>query len=230
MSAVPNEMPLLPMPAVLFPGTFMPVQVTDARHRELLRHCAEQNQQLGILLNPGYASGGSPMLPRTTGCLATVALLLDTDDKDMMGAVLYGEQRMRVTTFTQHQPYVTGEIELLEDFTGMNAERRSKQAAQLFTRYLELVSERYSAQTVNMPLPDDPIMASYLLAAVLYLPLEQKQRWLESNSAAFRLQEELAYLHAECERLSTILALSQHTQRQYATPDPRLFSSLVSQN
>ncbi len=230
MTDVPNAMPLLPMPAVLFPGTFMPVQVTEPVHRQLLRECAEQNRPLGILLNPGQSSNGTPMLPRTTGCLASVALLLDAEENDMMGAVLYGEQRMRVVKFTRQAPHVTGEVELLEDYTGMHAERRSKQASRLFQRYLELVRQRYSAQVTNVPLPDDPIMASYLLAAVLYLPLEQKQRWLESSSAALRLQEELAFLHAECDRLATMLALSQHTRHHYATPDPRLFSTLVSEN
>ena len=81
-----------------------------------------------------------------------------------------------------------------------------------------------------MPLPDDPVIASYLLAAVLYLPLETKQRWLESASAALRLKEELAFLNTECERLATILALSQHTQRKYAAPDSHLFTSVISMN
>lgn len=229
MSAVPSEMPLLPMSAVLFPGTFLPVQLTDPQQRQLLRDCAEQNRPLGILLNSGHTSG-TPMLPHTTGCLATIALLLNAENTEQMGAVLYGEQRIRVTQFTQHAPHISGEVEVLEDYTGLNAERRSKQASRLFQRYLELVRQRYSAQVMNVPLPDDPIMASYLLAAVLYLPLEMKQRWLESASAAFRLQEELAFLHAECDRLTTMMALSAHTQRHYATPDPRLFSSLVSQN
>jgi ATP-dependent Lon protease len=157
-------------------------------------------------------------------------LLIDSEDKDTMGAVFYGEQRMRVVRFTQQEPHVTAQIELLSEYPGLHAERRTKQASQLFQRYLNLVRQRYHAQVVNVPLPDDPIIASYLLAAVLYLPLETKQRWLESASAEMRLQEELAFLNAECDKLTTILALSQHTQRHYATPDSHLFASLVSQN
>jgi len=229
MPVDPCEMPLLPMPAVLFPGTFLPVQITEHSHRELVRECAEQNQSLGIMLNAG---GGlsAPTVPHTTGCVASVALLLEDGDNEALGAVLFGEQRMRVTSFLQQNPYVTGRIESLEDYSGMNAERRTKQASKLFQNYLELIRRRYHAQVVNVPLPDDPIMASYLLAAVLYLPLETKQRWLESASAALRLQEELAYLHLECDRLNTLLALSQQTRRQYAAPDSHFFTSLVSQN
>lgn len=225
MSVVPSEMPLLPMPAVLFPGTFLPVQISERSHREMVRECAEANLPLGILLNPG-CSGTA--VPHTTGCIASVALVLDGGEKDVMGAVLYGEQRMRVTQFRQQDPCVTGSVEVLEDYSGLNAERRTQQASKLFQRYLELVRQRYQAQVVNVPLPNDPILASYLLAAVLFLPLETKQRWLESASAALRLQEELAFLNTECDKLSVVLALSQHTQRQYAIPDYDRY--LASQN
>jgi len=229
MSVDPCEMPLLPMPAVLFPGTFLPVQISEGLHRELVRDCAEQNRSLGIVLNAGGGLSG-PTVPHTTGCIASVALLLEDGNKDTLGAVLFGEQRMRVTNFKQQDIYVTGNIESFEDYSGANAERKTKQASKLFQHYLQLIRRRYNAQVVNVPLPDDPIIASYLLAAVLYLPLETKQRWLESASAALRLQEELSYLNLECDRLKTLLALSEHTQRQYATPDYRFLTSLVSQN
>ena len=229
MSFEPNEMPLLPMPAVLFPGTFLPMQIGERAHRDLVRECAEQNKSLGVVLNAGGGLG-CLSVPHTTGCIASVALLLEDSNNETLGAVFFGEQRMRVTGFTQHEPFATGRVQTFDDYSGTNAERKTKQASKLFQHYLELVRRRYNAQVVNVPLPDDPIMASYLLAAVLYLPLETKQRWLESASAALRLQEELAYLHVECERLKTLLTLSQQSQRQYTTPDFHFFTSLVSQN
>jgi len=229
MPVEPCEMPLLPMPAVLFPGTFLPVQICERSHRELVRECAEQNRSLGIVLNAGGGMG-YPTVPYVTGCIASVALLLEDGGNETLGAVLFGEQRMRIVSFTQQEPYVTGRVESFADYSGANAERRTKQASNLFQHYLDLIRQRYHAQVVNVPLPDDPIMASYLLAAVLYLPLETKQRWLESASAALRLQEELAYLDQECDRLKTLLTLSQQVQRQYVTPDSRFFVSLVSSN
>jgi len=220
-------MPLLSMSAVLFTGTFLPVHITAPAHRALVRECAAGDLPLGVLLNPGC---GSAALPHMTGCTASVALVLDSAEHEMTGAILYGEQRMRVTMLRQQEPFVTGDIEMLADYSGLHADRRTKQASQLFQRYLELIRQRYQAQVTHAPLPEDPIMASYLLEAVLFLPLEIKQRWLESASAALRLQEELAFLHADCDKLATLIALSQRTQRQYFAPDARLFTSLFSQN
>lgn len=230
MTTVSGEYPILPLPAVLFPGTFLPMQITEEAHRDLLRECADHERRLGVVLNPGQSGNGRTTLPCTTGCTASVALLLENDDSQAINVVLYGEQRMRVVDFTRQEPYYAGRIEPLDDYTGLHAERRTRQASRLFKRYLDLIRRRYQAQVVNLPLPEDPIMASYLLAAVLYIPLETKQRWLESASAALRLQEELAFLHAECDKIALILALSSQTQHCYATPDAHHFASLISQN
>lgn len=228
MSVISRDIPLISLPAVMFPGTFMPLQITEQKHRALFNRCVDEGQHLGVVLNPGQAGKGRPAVPCTTGCLASIALLLG-DNEDSISVVLYGEQRIRVVDFVQQSNYFSGHVEVLKDYSGLHAERRTKQAAELFQRYLELISSRYQTH-VNMPLPDDPIAASYQLAAVLYLPLEIKQRWLESASAALRLEEELAFLEAECEKLSTFLAISQHTQRQYVLPDYKLFAQLISQN
>ena len=230
MFTVSGEYPILPLPAVLFPGTFLPLQITEDDHRRLLRDCNDENQFVGVILNPGQHGRSGQAVPCTVGCTASIALVLDNDDQQAMNVVLYGEQRMRVGAFTKQSPYYTARIDLMEENLGEHAERRSKEASKLFRRYLELIRRRYGANMVNLPLPDDPILASYLLATVLYLPLETKQRWLESASAALRLQEELAFLHTECEKITTMLALSQQTQHNYATPDTELFSSLFSQN
>jgi len=230
MFTVSSEYPLLSLPAVLFPGTFLPVQITDPSHRLLLQDCNDGERHLGVILKPGQGGNGRPAVPCMTGCTASIALLLDSDERKPMNVVLYGEQRMRVLDFTRQAPYTAGHIEVMDDYSGLHAERRTKQASKMFNRYLELIRQRYQAQVANLELPDDPVMASYLIAAVLHLPLETKQRWLEAASAALRLQEELAFLDTECEKLASTLALSLHTQHTYVTPDAHMFAALISQN
>jgi len=231
MGVVPTEIPLLPLPAVLFPGTFLPLQLTEDTHRMLVRECVDSEGRLGVVLNAGEAAGVRTSVPFTTGCVASIALLLYEEDRDMpISTVLYGERRMRVVDFVQQDPYLTGKVEMLDDYSGLHAERRILQATELFERYLDLVHQRYRTEVVNLPLPTDPIMASYLLASVLFLPLETKQRWLESSSAAYRLDEELAYLRAECDKLTMSLTLSQFTHHSYTIPDYRLYLRYIGQN
>ena len=167
MSVISEDIPLISLPAVLFPGTFLPLQITEQKHRALFNRCVDEGQHLGVVLNPGQGDKGRPAVPCTTGCLASIALML-SDNEDGISVVLYGEQRIRVVDFIQQAQYFSGHVEVLKDYSGLHAERRSKQAAELFQRYLDLISTRYETRIVNMPLPDDPIMASYLLATVLY--------------------------------------------------------------
>jgi Lon protease-like protein len=229
--AISKEIPLFPLPTVLFPGTFLPLRITDESQRSLLRDCVDQGDHLGVILNPGGDGSGRPSVPCTTGCLATVALLLRDDNEfQPMNAVLRGERRIRVVDYVQQDPYLTGRIEMLDDHAGLNATRHTKQAARLFQKYIDLVRLRYQAEVADLTLPDDPTLASYLLASVLYLPIEMKQHWLESASATIRLKEELAFLQAECERMAVFQTLSQKKNQQYSTPDIHLYTTLISQN
>jgi Lon protease-like protein len=226
-----GDIPLLPLPTVLFPGTFMPLQITDRAQAALLRRCADDGTRLGTVLMAGEAHAGRPTVPCTVGCLASIALTVaESEQEAMLSVVLYGEQRMRVVDYTQQSSLLTGRVEPLEDFAGMHAARRTKQAAALFEQYLALVRERYHTEVVDLPLPNDPTLASYLLAAVLTLPQETKQRWLELASAALRLEEELAVLREECEKLSVFLALSKKNHGRYLLPEAEYYLSLVSHN
>jgi Lon protease-like protein len=232
--AISGEIPLLPLPMVLFPGTFLPIQVAEDSHRALLRACVEEGHRVAVVLTPGECDGPHSAVPCTTGCLASVAMLAhaegDEDDDEPISAVLYGEQRIRVVNFVQQDPYLTGNIETLDEYHGTQAVRRTEQAAVVFRQYLELIRRHYGTDVVDYSLPEDPTLASYMLASVLLLPVEVKQRWLESASTALRLEEELAYLRAECEKHEALYALSEHMNRRYSVPDIKLFLALASSN
>lgn len=234
MPAVSGEIPLLPLPTVLFPGTFLPIQVAGESQRVLLRDCVNDGHHVAVVFSPGDGESACSSVPCMTGCLASVAMLAhsgdDEDDSEPISAVLYGERRIRVVRFVQQDPYLTGRIETMDDYHGAQATRRTGQAAALFRQYLELIRQHYGTDVVDYALPDDPTQASYLLASVLYLPVEVKQRWLESASTAQRLAEELEYLRAECEKHEMLLALSAHMNRRYHIPDPKLYLALSSPN
>ncbi|HEX2948546.1 MAG TPA: LON peptidase substrate-binding domain-containing protein [Armatimonadota bacterium] len=233
MPAVSGEIPLLPLPTVLFPGTFLPLQITDESQRAMLRACVDEGNSLGVVLTSDDDLHAKSAIPYTTGCLASVALLAYENDDfsdEPISVVLYGEHRIRIIEYVQQDPYLTGQVESFKDYDGLNVERRAQQTSQRFDQYLDIVREYYSADVINFSLPSDPTLASYVLASVLYLPLSIKQRWLESPSTAYRLEQELAYLQAECEKHEVLLSLSRQMHRRYSFPDPQLYLSLTSNN
>lgn len=229
MSVQAETIPLLTLPAVLFPGTFLPLDLGHDHQQRLVADCMEEERSLGVMLAPSETGGHHPTVPCTVGCMASVAFLLYQNEQPV-SAVLFGERRIRLMDILHHEPYPVGRIEVMDEFDGPHAQQRSKQASHLFQHYLGLIRQRYQADLTSVPLPDDPTTASYLLASALYLPLDTKQRWLETATAASRLEAELAYLNNECERLSTFLALTQHTEHHYILPDPEAYLAMISLN
>lgn len=230
MSTDVSTMPLLALPAVLFPGTFLPIELHDLPQRTLLGQCAESATPLTVVYaHPDPDGALLSSLPSSVGCQASVAFLLYQQEQPIH-AMLLGEHRVRVTDVVRQDPFPTVNIERLEEFDGVNAQQRTRQVSRVFQQYLSLIRQRYQADITSVPLPENPSAASYLLASALYLPPETKQRWLESATAALRLEAELAYLAEECERLSTFLTLIRTQQHAYTIPDYQHFSGMISPN
>lgn len=233
MSVEPGEIPLLPVPAVLFPGTFLPMQVSAETDRSLFRDCVDANYRIGVVSTLGDSDSFRSTIPCTTGCMASVALLSrlrNAADEEPFDVVLYGEERIRILDFVQQDPYLTGHFELLQEYGGPHAEQRTQQAEQLLQQYLHLIQLQYDTEIINISLPSDPTMASYLLASLLFSPLELKQRWLESLSTTLRLEEELSFLQTECDKHQTLLALSTYMNQRYTVTDARRYIALTSVN
>ncbi len=229
MSTEFEAIPLLTLPAVLFPGTFLPIELHEPDQRALLGECMDSSRHLGVVYTHPDTAGAPVSLPSTIGCKASVAFLLHQNEQPMH-AILFGEHRIRLTEVSQQEPYPTGLAEMLDELDGVNARQRTRQAGRIFQQYLSLIRQRYQADITNVPLPDDPTAASYLLASALYVPLETKQRWLESATAALRLEAELAYLTEECERLTTFLTLTRGHRHAYTIPDYEHFAGMISLN
>ncbi|HOS43630.1 MAG TPA: hypothetical protein PK794_08075, partial [Armatimonadota bacterium] len=119
---------------------------------------------------------------------------------------------------------------MMDELDGVNAQQRTRQAGRVFQQYLSLIRQRYQADITHVPLPDDPTAASYLLASALYVSVETKQHWLESATAALRLEAELAYLTDECERLTTFLTLTRGQRHAYTLPDYEHLAGMISLN
>lgn len=230
MSTEVSTIPLLALPAVLFPGTFLPIELHDPAQRSLLAQCSDAATPLGVVYAHPDADGAHlSSLPSSIGCQASVAFLLYQQEQPIH-AILYGEQRVRVTSLTRQSPFPAIGVLPMDELDGANARQRARQVSRLFQQYLSLIRQRYQAEITSVPLPEDPTAASYMLASALYLPLETKQRWLESATAALRLEAELAYLAEECERLSTFLALIRSQHHAYTIPDYQHFSGMISPN
>jgi hypothetical protein len=89
------------------------------------------------------------------------------------------------------------EVSELPEATGEAAEQPTPKVGRLFARYVTTLLEMAGREAEPIDLPDDPVAASYLVAAGLQVDLADKQRLLTIPSAAERLAAEATLLRRE---------------------------------
>src|SRR5436305_15210598 len=69
-----RELPIFPLPIVLFPGAPQPLHIFEPRYRQLLVDCLAGDRRFGITYVPAEPAPGSEPLPHPgdVGCVALI--------------------------------------------------------------------------------------------------------------------------------------------------------------
>jgi uncharacterized protein len=213
---LPVELPLFPLQTVLYPGLPIPLHVFEDRYRQMFKRILDGERRFGVvaIVKGRDVDVGATYHP--VGCVAEVAEVKRHAD-GRLDVVARGRSRFRIDGVTQAAPYIVAEVSELPESTGEAAEQRTLKAGRLFARYVTTLLEMTGRQAEPIDLPDDPVVASYLVAAGLQVDLADKQRLLAIPSAAERLAAEVALLRRE-------LALLEHFRVAGPAPTATPFS------
>ena len=220
-----EKMPLFPLGAVLFPGLVLPLHIFEDRYKELVRDLVDgpEPRRFGVItIREGRETGidGVSAL-HEIGCTATLRDVTEVDDGEY-DIVTVGSDRFRLHGIDDSRPYLTGDIELLDEPAGDDAAAGLAAAAvqQAFRAYLNTIADQ-GAATITVPeLPDEPILLSYLVAASMIIELNDRQDLLAQSDALLRLNAERALLVRETAILREL----------GSTPAPDLRSTPYSPN
>jgi hypothetical protein len=106
---------------------------------------------------------------------------------------------------TQAAPYIVANVATLGETAGDRAAERIEPVARLFNRYITSLLEMAGEDEIEpVDLPDDPVAASYLVAAGLQVDLPDKQNLLTVPSASERLRAEISLLRRELSLLDRL--------------------------
>jgi uncharacterized protein len=190
------ELPLFPLQTVLYPGLPIPLHIFEDRYRQMFKRVLDGERRFGVvaIVKGRDVDPGATYHP--IGCVAEVAEVERHAD-GRLDVVARGRSRFRIDGVTQAAPYIVAEVSTLPEAAGEAAEQRSVKAGRLFTRYVATLLRMAGEQVESFDIPDDPVAASYLVAAGLQVDLADKQRLLTLPSAAERLAAEAALLRRE---------------------------------
>lgn len=131
------------------------------------------------------------------GCIADAAKIRERADGSFE-VLATGTTRLKLLSVDASGPYLTAELEELDEDSGEEAGALAEGVLRAFRSYqkrLAGASER--SLTTGADLPDDPSVVSYLVAAAAVLDIPTKQRLLQAPDTATRLREELTLLRSE---------------------------------
>jgi Lon protease-like protein len=198
------DLPLFPLGSVLFPGFAVQLHVFEDRYKTMIADCLAGTDRFGVVgIERGIEVGGEAV-PYRVGTLARITQL-ERLPGGRFFLVAAGLERIEVLDFVpEGKPYLRARVRLWPDDAAPAPDpAMAAQAGALLNEYLARLVAATGNQAEDwglrlpLPLPDDAGLLSLLIAALVQVPLPEKQALLAAPSAAARLPMEIDYITRE---------------------------------
>jgi ATP-dependent Lon protease len=186
-----RQLPLFPLPLVLFPGVPLPLHIFEPRYRQLLLDVRVSDNLFGVSYFNPEESGQQIPAPGHVGCVAEVTEVQPLPD-GRSNVLTIGLIRYRLESYIERgDPYLVGEVSFFEDEAESDEllARRAQEVSATFLRIARAVRILNDDRAGLPELPDaDPERLSFLIAAAMDLDAGIKQELLELRFASERLK------------------------------------------
>lgn len=198
---------------VLFPGVVMPITLKDEAAIAAAQHAVREGVPLGLVMQRSDASDEefSPLNLHRMGTVANVLRYVTSPDGEHH-LVCQGEQRFRVSRYTQERPFLQAQVVRLDD--------AGAESPDLEARLIHLQGQALEALQLLPQSPPELLSAvrsmgtssalADFIAAYSDMPPDEKQDVLETLDLARRSELLSSYLAQRIE----VLRLSQEISRQ----------------
>lgn len=188
--------PLFPLNTVLFPLGILPLRVFETRYTDMVRECMKRGVPFGVVLIRSGSEVGAAAVPESVGCLAHIK------DWDMpeLGVLLLsteGGARFRIEATRELPDHrLEARVLMLAPDAPTPVGRLHAVCADALRRVIDElnaagVAEQAEAYVSPFPQPsnfDDAGWVAHRWSEILPLPLNVKQRLLELDDPALRLE------------------------------------------
>jgi Lon protease-like protein len=219
---VTTQLPLFPLPLVLFPGARLPLHIVEPRYRQLLADLLDtgRGHEFGVLFRPDETDRAIP--PGQVGCVATIERSERLPD-GRANIIARGRRRFRFDGFVPtDRLYQVGAISPYEDApeTVEALAPVVDEVRTLFHRVATAAGLLANDRDVIPTLPDHPGDLAFAIAAMIDLDAPARQRLLASRSPRERLREIAAFLGAAVEGLEERAIIHTRAKHNGHGPPP----------
>ena len=185
-----SQIPLFPLPLVVFPGGILPLQIFEPRYLDMVRDCLRADEGFGVvMIREGdqvvrHAEQGVP----TTSHMGTVCRIFDFDQKPngMLAITARGESRFVIRdAWEQDNRLLVGDVEFLPAEASKPLPEDHRHLADLLAQFLE--HESVSGLGIE-PDYDSALDVGMRLTELLPCDGEAKERLFEVRDPLARLR------------------------------------------
>ncbi len=210
---IDSELPILPLRGTtVFPASIAPLLISRESSLSLVEEALASDRVIGMVAQrAAELEIPGPEDLHTYGCAGRILKMLKYPDGSIR-VLVQGLRRIVVTEYLQEKPYLRAKVELLADThdEGTEVMALKTQAVQSFSRFVDMTPHLPNELQVVVINISTPGKVCDLIAANLALPLEEKQRLLETVEVDQRLRDLNTMLARELE----LLELGQKIQGQ----------------
>lgn len=197
---------LFPLNAVLFPGAVLNLHVFEPRYKQMINECLESGESFGVaLIAEGTEAGDPNVKPHDIGSVAEIVDVQPLPFGRYFISTI-GRERFRIQEVVAREPYLTVEVELIEEDFSEDDEivHLNDAVRMLFNEYLDMLVE-FSGHENAVELPGDAQGVSFLIGDALQVAETVKQRLLELDNTKQRLLAEHDFLERLLPQLRRLL-------------------------
>jgi len=180
------ELPLFPLPVVLYPTTVMPLQIFEPRYLRMVKESLQHQTGFVIVqsLPEERVQEGQTSFYRV-GCYAKV-IDWHPQANDMLGIEVEGQFRVRIHEHrAEKDNLLVGQCQPIEEPSGVLVAEKY----QLLVTLAKELEEHPMVETFNADIDyRDAAQVGYLLAELLPFTPAEKQLLLESDEPLLRLE------------------------------------------
>jgi ATP-dependent Lon protease len=186
-----TDLPVFPLPVVLFPGVPLPLHIFEPRYRQMLQDIRITNNLFCVAyFDPSSTENEIPPAGHI-GCVAEVTETQTLPD-GRSNILTLGLIRYRIESYVERgDPYLVARVNYFEDDEEDESSLASpaREVAETFTRIAQAVrtlnDERSSLPDISTT---EPQRLSFLVAAAMEIDADVKQELLELTSTSIRLE------------------------------------------
>ena len=185
------EIPLFPLPMVLFPGGKLPLQIFEPRYLDMVKNCMREEIGFGVILieeGQQVLKNAEQQLPSIAHC-GTYCSIVDFDQQrnGLLQITVEGQTKFAVRDqYENPDRLMLAQVEFLPEEEDIPVPDNKQHLVNL----LETLTQHKSVQQLGLSINFETARdVGGRLAELLPCPIDFKQRMLEMKNPVIRLSE-----------------------------------------